>query len=314
MRSNPTLVIAISLTVCGFALADSLEPSSTQPLNGRPWVESWTGDASTLAEEVAKAGRIAPAQEAALAAHLAANKDALDRAVLMGRAERLPRLAATPNFRLIRSVGHSLVARGLMLEARDPDAAIAQWLAAVRLAQSVAKGARENGVLIDAMVGIAIQRYPVEALLARARSGKLTGAQARTVLATLARRDAEGMPTIPQIVENESRIAEKCLREMTAAQAQSDLKEIVKLHPEIEMPQLLAEFKRLAPRVGARLRAESAAFVATGKTPVVNSVQKRLEDQLVSIALPNYPAAIKRLQEREAQVAALKTACRKIAG
>lgn len=199
--------VAAGLAACAgvalYALSGLLVPTKTyaesQTLSCEPVLDDKAFHAGSGAYIlVAQEGTIARGDAAKLDADLAANDAAVHRMVsrMAGGPVTFPE---QPSFKVMRQAGHLLIARGVRAQLRGAEhAAVQDWIASARLARSVARGKQGRGVLIDAMVGVAMERCSIKAMARHARSGAMSARMAARVLDDLAARDVEPVSVVMQ--------------------------------------------------------------------------------------------------------------------
>lgn len=128
---------------------------------------------SDLLRQVAADREIPAGREAAVERELAGRAGHLDRLVSLLAASRPAAFAHTPDYRDVRAAADALLARGVWLAGRHlSDAAVLQWITALRLARVVASGpVGRPARVLDGLVASDIERETFQALTWHRRRG-----------------------------------------------------------------------------------------------------------------------------------------------
>lgn len=131
-----------------------------------PYLVGAPGAASALMFQVAREQKIPAGRELDVERELARSAGRLDRLVSLLAAERPASFTHTPDLHAIRLAAVGLVARGVWHAVSDRgDAAMLQWVTALRLARVVARGpVGRPANVIDGLVGSGIEREAIKAL------------------------------------------------------------------------------------------------------------------------------------------------------
>jgi hypothetical protein len=312
------LALSALLLSLGAAAAEVAPRGAAIPLNGEPYVTSWSADPGGAVARTVESVTVMAADRPVLEAHMKRNTAALDQAVRQSGEARLATFPRTPNFKSIREVSGSLVVRALMRHEKDTEASVRDLLAALRMGRALAQG-QGYPIAITAMIGYAMQKPAVRVLTSWASSGRLKAEHARRVQAELAHRQEHPMPTPRQMMEGEGRFAGEALAKMTPAEAKAELwKDGSPPLPDAELARVLPtlrkrveeHYRKLGREVGEGKLVPFRPFALPANATGADRVLARAID----ISTPNLEAIVKRVREREGQIGDLRGLIDRIAG
>lgn len=309
-RSATVYLLVGALPAIGFG-QKAEGPSGVPPyFSELPWMEE---SAHAAMQKVLQVGGGMPA---AVAGYLASIRPDLDKMVEVASGPELVEVQGTPSFREARFAAETLIARGVSsYTAGDEEGAWKDWRAAWRMGRAVRRGSDGTPVLIQVMVGNAIEGLVINALeriWKENRDCKWLGGQ---VSSELALRAKEGVPAFDDVLENEWKAAVKAFRDASQDEAAAD-----KYWKDLELPKKIGARKRsrTMAHIARRLQGDRKTFIALSfgeesipKKHLTGSVD---EDDLaekaylraLSASTPNATAARKRLKDREDDIERLK--------
>jgi len=151
--------------LCGLVFVPVVQHTE-EPVDSRPYLAESPGDVPLLISDVAHTQRIPEGRDGELEKALRTYDHESAQLVGMLAPERPPAFPLTPSYRRVHEAATVLDARGVWFALHGQgDAAMLQWITALRLARLVARGtATRPPVLIEGLVACSMERQTLDAL------------------------------------------------------------------------------------------------------------------------------------------------------